>query len=189
MRTRIIESLVLIPCRNSLLSTTCLKRRRRRWCCFLNRKLVLVLVVVAFGRQIWGVVDVLLLDCYYYYEYWGGWWLKLYPLLFLNACWDFLFKICYFQFFIFSSSSRPIQQLSYESFQQTVPIRPSRSRVAAATGWWWWIWKRHPDELHTDPSLCSACLPLNWSEDEGAIIIVAVYVFIYRKNVIINCED
>lgn len=54
---------------------------------------------------------------------WWWWQLKLYPLLFLNACLDFLFTICYFQFFIFSSRAfLPSQTVC----QHSTPLQPYR---------------------------------------------------------------
>lgn len=58
----------------------------------------------------------------------GWWWeLKLYPLLFLNACLDFLFTICYFQFFIFSSRAFLPSQTVCQHSTPTIQALPEPS--------------------------------------------------------------
>lgn len=128
----------------------------------------------------------------------GGNW-KLYPLLFLNACLDFLFTICYFQFFIFSSRVfPPIQTVCHPSSlnqghsSNSHPIHRSNNNFITVP-----FDKQLPNRCCTRPR-CSHRMMMVMDMEAiphtifliPHIILCSKYLCLFiEKNVIINCVD
>lgn len=173
MRTRIIESRVLVP---RCVAVVTAPLESGRWGDD---------VVSWIGNRYWfsfRKADFRRLCCYSKLSSGvvvGG--LKLYPLLFLNACLDFLFKICYFQFFIFPPLHAPSNNFlllsTNSSHPQTSSSFPRMMVMDIGSA------------IQTSSTRCGILRPTPPTKDDVVIIIVAEYVFIYWKNVIINCVD
>lgn len=176
----------------------------RRRCCFLNRKFVLVFLRFLFlyiflfhcssaiesqmirwrqndgrsgsgrsGRMFGGASASAAVE------------LKLYPLLFLNACLDFLFKICYFQFFIFFSPPPPLNSMG--SFPPVIQFTPPRRQQQQ-------LYYSSSSRQTARNRCCSrhrATIASPMTDDgRGAkTSYPPECMFIYRKNAIINCVD
>lgn len=146
MRTRIIESRVLVP--------RCV-----------------VIVVAAPLESGWGDVVSWIGNRYWFsfregrfqaslllFQVVGGgcWRAETLSFIIPQCVFGFSFQNLLFSIFHLSPLFTP-HPTTFFYFQQTVPIQQTSSSSfhwPAITGWWWWIWKRHPDELYPvrDPS-------------------------------------